>query len=582
MLEIQLQGIPASPGIAMGPVLCFNNKEPEREQSSISKEDVSAEVARVEDALKKSEHELQKIKRTAMQRLGVAGSMIFEAQVMMLLDPSLLHAITQTIESQLLDAESAVTKEFARMETPLLTAKDSLLRERAGDIVDLRQRVIRNLQHEHILSRFEGEAVIVAEKLSPADAVVLSKSHVLAFVMDGGGLTSHAVILARSLNIPAVIGVRSASVSSEHGSYIIVDGDAGSVVINPSEETKKLYNEKLNRMRIFSERLSSIASLPATTFDNRHITLAANLDRETEIPIARRAGAEGIGLVRSETMLLHRSDIPGEQEQYVYYKTLAERMHPHWVTIRVFDIGADKIIAAFPEQEQNPALGNRGIRLLLENENIFIPQMRAIIRASLHRNVRILLPMVSSLEEVWQVRETSECVKRELRAEGELFDEHIPIGVMIEVPSAALIARDLANEADFLSIGTNDLTQYTLAVDRTNENTANLYEEFHPAVIRLIKEIIDAGHREEAIVSVCGELAGNPLATVLLVGLGVDELSVATPRLLPVKNAIRNLAMSDAERVARAVLTLHTASDVRAFLNNWRSEHEARMPTDVE
>ena len=342
-----------------------------------------------------------------------------------------------------------------------------------------------------------------------------------------------------------------------------------------------MYGEKLARMRAFTERLSHIAALPATTIDDRHVRLEANLDRETEIADARRAGAEGIGLVRSESILLSRRNFPGEQEQYDYYKTLAERMHPHWVTIRVFDIGADKIVSAFPIEEQNPALGKRGMRLLLENKDILSTQLRAIVRASMHRNIRILLPMITSLEEVWEGRHILEQVKRDLRAEGVIFDEHVPVGVMMEVPSAALIAHDLANEADFLSIGTNDLTQYTLAVDRTNENTANVYEEFHPAVLRLIKEIVDAGHREEAPVAVCGELAGNPLATAMLVGMGVDELSVATSRLLPVKSAIRNLAMSDAERVARTVLSLRTATHVRSYLNDWRIEHESHLPTDA-
>jgi len=573
--EIRLHGVPASPGIAFGPAICMYNAKTDHERKTIPESDVPTEILRATHAFERTQQELQKIKQSAQMRIGAAGAMIFEAQIMILLDPTLASAVAESIKQKSLDAESAVADEFAKLETPLRASQDSRMRERAGDFADLRQRVLRNLQQERTRFKFENESVIVAESLSPADAIELSNNRVLAFAIDGGGLTSHAVILARSMNIPAVIGLRTAANCTDTGAFIIVDGDAGIVIVNPTPETRKTYELKRERIRLLTERLSDIATLPSTTTDSRHIILEANLDRETDIAIARRAGAEGIGLVRTEMMLMNRNDFPNEQEQYLYYKSLAERMHPHWVTIRVFDIGADKIISAFPYDEQNPALGKRGTRLLLDNENIFITQLRAILRAAEHRNVRLLLPMITSIEEIWEAQEIIERVKSDLRRDKEPFDRHLPVGVMVEVPSAALLARGMANESDFLSIGTNDLTQYTLAVDRTNENIAHIYEEFHPAVLRLIMEIITAGHQEETTVAVCGEMAGNTLATALLAGMGIDELSVATSRLLPVKSAIRNVSMSEAERLTRTILTMRTARDVRAYLNEWRTENDA-------
>lgn len=573
-IELRLQGLPASPGIAIGPAMCVRRRVPTVAPQAIPADMVEQEVARFRDAMSRSVKELQKIKQTAFDRIGKQASSIFDAQLMMLTDDTVMAAIEATIHRDRIDAENATLTEFSKLERVLLESHDSIFRDRADDIRDMMERIVRNLQRDRIVSTFKGEAVVVAETLSPADTIVLSRNRVLAFVMDGGGLTSHAVILARSLGIPAVIGVRTALDCTEANATIIVDGDTGAVVINPSPATLKEFEEKRERLAQLTARLGEIAGLPAETRDGRPVILAANVDRPEELMLARHAGAQGIGLVRTEMQLVDGTSFPDEDAQTQLYLTLAERMHPHWVTIRVFDIGADKPFLAVQHREPNPALGSRGIRLLLQHPDTFRTQLRAILRASLHRNVRILLPMISRVNEIRETRELLEQAKQELRSAKVAFDEHIPLGVMIEIPSAALIANELAYEADFLSIGTNDLVQYTLAVDRTNESLSHLYEEFHPAIIRLIKEVVDAAHRQETQVAVCGELAGNPLATVLLVGLGVDELSVSPGRLLPVKNAIRHLATSEAERVARAVLAMRSATHIRALLTEWRNDNE--------
>lgn len=572
--ELHLQGLPASPGIAIGPALCFRRRVPTVEHNVVSPENVETEIQRFQVAIDRSVRELKKIKQSALDRIGRQASAIFDAQLMMITDEALRRAVEHSVRNNYLDAENATLAAFEKLETALVDSADAVFRERAGDVLDLKQRVVRNLQQARLVSKFHGEAVVVAESLSPADTIVLTRNTVLGFVMDGGGLTSHAVILARSMGIPAVIGVRTALSSTSQDSVVIVDGDTGDIVIDPSPATLAEYEEKRERNRQLTARLGEIAGLPTETRDGHPMILAANVDRIEDIALARHAGAQGIGLVRTEMQLANHSGFPSENTQFELYRTLAERMHPHWVTIRVFDIGADKPFLPLQHREPNPALGSRGIRLLLENRDVFRTQLRAMVRASRHRNVRILLPMISRLDEVRQTRELLEEVMRDLRKHGEQFDEHIPLGVMIEVPSAALMARELARESDFLSIGTNDLVQYTLAVDRTNESLAHLYDEFHPAIIRLIRDIVLAGHAEETPVAICGELAGNPLATVLLAGLGVDELSVSPARLLPVKNAIRNLTMPDAERVARAVLAMHSSTHIRALLTEWRTDNE--------
>jgi phosphotransferase system enzyme I (PtsI) len=568
--ESILRGIPGSPGVAIGPAFCFRKPWAKLERQPLAPGGIDKEVERLRSGIMKSAAEIQKVRELAAQRVGLQKSAIFEAQLLMLSDPVLIRAIEERIAHEQIAAESIIAEEFGRQEEALRRSPDSAMQERAADIEDVKLRLLRNLQRGKWIGRIEREAVIVSSFITPADTILFSRSPVLGFATDAGGVASHAVILSRALDIPAVVGLGDVSASIAPGAIVIVDGDEGLIVLNPSDDTLRRYQARRDELRRLTSELGAIASLPAVTADGRRVSLEANLDRVDEIELARRSGATGVGLVRTEHLVIERGRFPTEDEQVEFYRALSERMYPHPVTVRVFDLGSDKVVEGVTEPEENPALGWRGIRMLLDSEEVLLTQLRAILRASALRNLRILLPMVGSIEQFAHARAVLERARAELRAEGARFDDHIKLGAMIEVPSAALLAHEFAIECDFLSIGTNDLTQYTLGVDRANSRVAPLYEEFHPAVIRLIRMVTEAAHREETPVAVCGELASNPLATPLLLGLGVDELSVNCSRLLHVKQAIRSTTIANAERLARAVLTMRTADQIRTILESAR------------
>lgn len=578
--EITLKGIAAAPGIAMGPAYLYSKHIPRVEMKKIAPADVPAELERLHTANARAEKELLKILAFAEQKLGSDSAKIFEAQVMILNDAILMGTIESRIADELLNAEYIVADEINKYKRLMLAAPDEYMHERAHDVDDVMNRIIRNIQDQKLYSRLEGESIIVSEKLASADTVIFSRNQVLGYATDLGGITSHAALLSRSLKIPAVVGLRNATKHIKTGDFIAIDGYAGTLVVHPTEERLRHLGEKRERFRAFEEQLVGIAGLPAETIDHRQVELSANIEFAEEIEFVRVQGSAGIGLYRTEGQLIGRNSYPTEDQQYEEYKIVADGVFPHPVIFRAFDVGGDKL-SPDGEHEENPFLGWRGIRVLLDRPNLFLDQLRAMLRASTRKNVRIMLPMISSVQEVRLARELLKQAKDDLKARGLPFDQRVKLGVMIEVPSAAVLAEEIAAEVDFLSIGTNDLIQYLLAVDRDNTNVAAIYQQFNPAVLRTLKMIIEAGHKRHVWVGMCGEMAGDPLATVLLVGLGLDELSVV-PSILPeIKKIIRSFKYKDAKRVADKALTMATEDEIRDFLTSMLKNKLPEIPLEI-
>ena len=577
--EIVIKGIPASPGIAIGPAFLFHKQAPVIREKSIAREETTAEVARLEQAVARSHKELRKILEFAQSKLGEDKAKIFEAQLMILEDAVLFDSVYGRIRKELKNAEFVVYDEIGKYHRMMLSAKDEYTRERAHDVEDVRNRILRNLQEERLISRLEGSSIIVSQNLTAADTLILSRNDVLGYVTDIGGVTSHTALLARALKIPAVVGARTISQTVRPTDRMIVDGYSGTIILNPSEATLRRLEQKREEFKRFEERLSELRDLPAQTPDGHRVELSANVEFEQELEFTRLQGADGIGLYRSEVLLIGKEVFPTEDEQFEQYRLIAEAMYPQRVIIRTFDIGGDKLMVN-STKENNPFLGWRGIRVMLDKPELFLDQLRAILRASIRKNVSVMFPMVSSLKEVRSAKRFVEEAKAHLRKANIPFDEKIKVGVMVEVPAAAVIAEDLAKEVDFLSIGTNDLIQYLLAVDRGNDVVSGLYQEFHPAVLRFLRRIIERGKRKDVWVGMCGEMAGDPLATILLLGLGLDEFSVV-PNVLPeIKKIIRSVKYKEAKKIAKHVLTLETEDEVKAYLRGIMMDKFPDIPTD--
>lgn len=563
--ELILKGIPAAPGIALGSAYLYSKHVPRIEMKTIAESDVEAEQQRVRTANARSEKELQKILAFAEQKLGSQSAKIFEAQIMILNDTILMSSIEKRIAKELKNAEYVVSDEINKYKRMMLASPDEYMHERARDVEDVMNRIVRNIQDQKLFSRLEGASIIVSESLLATDTVIFSRNQILGYAADLGGVTSHAAILSRSLRIPAVLGLRNVTKNVRTGDSVAIDGYAGTITINPSTQTIEQLEKKAERLKAFEEQLTAIAPLVADTPDHKHIELSANIEVPEEVDYARAQGAVGIGLYRTEGTLLARQGEPSEDEQYEEYKKVAEATFPHPVIFRTFDIGGDKL-APGEYHEENPFLGWRGIRVSLDRPEMFMTQLRALLRASAKKNVRIMFPMIAKVSEVRRAKEFLKLAKNQLKARGLHFDARIKIGVMIEVPSAAVMAEEIATEVDFLSIGSNDLIQYLLAVDRDNAAVAPLYQQFNPAVLRTIKAVIDAGHRKKIWVGMCGEMGGDPIATILLVGMGIDELSVVPTVLPEIKKIIRTIKYKDAVRIADKVLTLHTEDEIREYL----------------
>ncbi|MBF0570252.1 MAG: phosphoenolpyruvate--protein phosphotransferase [Candidatus Omnitrophica bacterium] len=571
MSEIVLKGIPAAPGIAYGPSFILDKGEFIVPNRSISSSEIDSEIARFEEAVNNARREIQGLKTKITQDMGEGHAKIFDAHLLVLQDATLINAVTCGIRETKSSSEYVFFTVIRKFVEAFAKMPDEYLRERASDVGDISKRVLKHLMDEsklHDLDNLQDDLIIVAHDLSPSDAVSMFNKKIKGFLTDIGGRTSHTAIIAKSLGVPAVVGLKDATLRINNQDSVIIDGKKGLVIINPSLATKELYVKEQSKITASLEKLEDLKSLPAQTIDGKNISILANLELSSEISAVLKYGAGGIGLFRTEFLYMNRLDLPSEEEQYQAYAKAASAIAPFSVTIRTLDIGGDKFISSVQiPRDMSPFLGYRAIRFCLERPDIFKTQLRAILRASVHGKVQMMYPMISGLGELRQANAILNQVKTAMRDEKISFDEHMKVGIMVEVPSAVMMAEPLARETDFFSIGTNDLIQYTLAVDRVNEKTAHLYEPAHPAVLKMIQKTIDAGHNEGIHVALCGEMASDPLFAFLLLGMGIDELSMSAASILAVKRMIRSVKLQDAQRVAYEAMQLATGQEVEEFVN---------------
>ncbi len=580
--ETVLEGIPASPGIAIGKVYLMDRGTVGTPAlCHLDPASIAAEIERFEEALRRSKEQLLKIKRRIERRKGgKEHAYIIDAHIMILEDRMLIEDTIKTIEKERVNAEWAFRVVLKKFIDIFNSIDDEYLRERVSDIEHVGERVLRNLTgtlHEG-LHYLQENVVVVAHDLSPADTAQMVKDKVLGFATDMGSRTSHTAIIARSLEIPAVVGLERITYTVEPDDTIIIDGIEGKVILNPSERTLEEYRRRQERYLFYERELLQLKDLPAVTRDGKVIKLMGNIELAEEVPSVIDHGGEGIGLYRTEFLYLNRKDFPSEEEHFETYRRVVEAMAPRPVTIRTLDIGGDKFVHWGGGGEANPALGLKAIRFCLKRKDIFKTQLRAILRASAFGKVRIMFPLISGIEELREAKGILEEVKGELRRKGIRFDEGICVGIMVEVPAAAVIADLLAREVDFFSIGTNDLLQYTLAIDRVNEQVAYLYEPFHPSILRMIKGIVDGGHEHGIEVGICGEMAGDLEYIVILLGLGLDQLSMNALSIPEVKRLIRNATYEKARAVAEEALKCSTAAEVKRLLKREKVLIEKRYP----
>jgi phosphotransferase system enzyme I (PtsI) len=560
-------GIAVSDGVAHARILRVGQARRQISRETIAPEAIESEIERLNRALLGTRHDIQKVRDQVSAAMGADEAGLFEAHLLVLEDSTLLNEVLRKIRTEHSCSEAAFNDVFEKYVSVLGSVDDAYLRERAADLRDVAGRVLDHLSgavQEHDLEKLSEPCILVAHDLAPSVTALLDLKHVLGFATEAGGKTSHTAIMARKMGIPAVVGLGSLLDSMQDGEYALLDGHGGVLTLNPTDQTLFEYGQLKQRRALFEEKLALLREQPAVTLDGHSILLEANIEGPEDMASVQASGANGIGLFRTEFLFLNRSTPPTEEEQFEAYRAVASQTRPGQAAIiRTLDLGGDKMPGDLQRQgEPNPFLGWRAIRISLDCPEIFRGQLRAILRAGCHGKVRILLPMVSALEELRATKTILASCKEELRAEGIPFCDSVPVGVMIEIPSAALIAEDLARESDFLSIGTNDLTGYTLAVDRLNERVARLYQPTHPAVVRLIHMTVQAANRHGRPVGVCGEMAGEPALVPLLVGLGVHELSV-TPALIPaVKFLLRRLRLSEAQEIAQFALGCSTGLEI--------------------
>ncbi|MFI5253178.1 MAG: phosphoenolpyruvate--protein phosphotransferase [Bacteroidota bacterium] len=579
--EILVKGNPAAPGVTIGPVYLFKKEIPRVTQWMIAEDAVPVEIERLDRALLRSERELNKILTFAQQKIGETMAKIFEAQIMVLQDEYLRDGVKKRISGELKNAEYLIDDEIGKYAKMMLEAPGDYMHERAREMDDLKFRIIRNLQEDKLMSKLEGEMIIVSHSLTPADTMILSRNNVLGYATDMGGISSHAALLSCSMKIPAVVGLGELSRIVATGDLMILDGYSGTVIVHPTPERVQQYEQKKDHFREFESRLTALKDLRAVTTDGHSIELSANIEFPEEIEYVVVQGSKGVGLYRTESLLLNQGDFPTEEDQYREYKNVTDRIYPNRVIMRTFDVGGDKIAPEMAE-EDNPFLGWRGIRMMLDRPDLFMDQLRAMLRVSRRKNLSIMFPMITNIVEVRKAKEYVQKAKDELRAKKIKFDDKIPVGVMIEVPAAALMIDQIAAEVDFLSIGSNDLTQYLLAVDRNNSLVSNLYSEFEPIVLQTLKNIIDAGHRHKKWVGLCGEVASNPVAIPPLIGLGFDELSVI-PSLLPeIKKIIRSLSLNDAKALADKALGLSSREEIEQLFVQFMRKNLPDIPLPLD
>jgi len=572
-LQMQVvEGLGVSRGVGVGKAVCLRSRVGEIYRFPLPASEVEAEIERFHEAVRRSQEDLRKLHHAVSRDIGDDLGAIFEAHLLLVQDGSLTDGVVDRIRDEKVNAEWAVYRTIEELSERFSRIEDEYLRERHEDLRDVGRHLIQALQgvSHHELSEIEGDVVVVADDLTPAEAVRLGRQNVRGFALETGGRTSHTTIIARSLNLPLVCGLAGVSEMVTDEDPVIVDGEKGQVILHPSREALDGYRRR--RRDLAEEEAAALATreLAAVTRDGVAIQLMANIDLPEEIDDVRRFGAAGIGLYRSEFLYIERSpDLPDEEDHVDTYRRLVEAAAPHPAVIRTYDLGGRKLAReVMATEESNPVLGLRGIRLTLARKDVFRTQLRAIFRAALFGDLRVMLPLVSTLEEVRSFRAFADEVCDELEREGAPFQRNVKLGVMIEVPSAALIADHLAREVDFFSIGTNDLIQYAMAVDRNNEHVANLYQPLHPAILRMLRSVILAAEQEGIGVSVCGEMAADPRYAALLVGLGLRRLSVS-PRVVPlIKTRLRELSVRDFEDLALSCLDLATAADVEEHLES--------------
>ncbi len=565
------QGIAASPGIVIGEVRVADRSRVVVVESLISVDEIPSEIGRFYEALRKAKEDLLALKEHISRARGTEHLYVIDTHLMILDDTMLTSETIGCIERMRINAEAALKRTLKKFKEFFEGIEDEYLRERSSDVETVVERILRNMlgkRHE-LLPETEGRVIVVAHDLSPADILQIDKEKVIGFVTDLGGKTSHTAIVSRSLEIPAVVGLERITGEVSDGDPIIVDGAKGLVILDPDEETFRDYLRHKQFYEYREREFLKLKDLPAETPDGHRILLKGNVEFLEEVPSIRKHGGEGIGLYRTEMLFLGRSTVPGEEEQFRAYAEVIRRMAPYPVTIRTLDVGGDKFVAGLNlDDELNPALGLRAIRFSLRCPELFKTQLRAILRASALGTVKIFFPMISGVAEIRAAKALLEEAKEELRRAAFPFDEEIEIGIMIETPSAVIIADFLAREVDFFSVGTNDLIQYSLAIDRTNEHLSHLYEPLHPAVLRSLKMVADAAHAAGISVCMCGEMAGEPAYLPILLGFGFDELSMNAVSIPKVKKILRRCSRGEAEILAAQVLTFTTAVEVESYLQS--------------
>jgi phosphotransferase system enzyme I (PtsI) len=566
--EKVFRGIPVSLGVCRGKIIVLGRSHAPIPKRQLTDAELPEEINRLERALIETRQQILDVQRKVSAGMGAEESGIFDAHLLVLEDRTLLDEVIRNIHEKKVNAEYAFHVVAEKYASTLAAIEDEYLRERSADMRDVTSRILDNLmgrQQEVNLKQLKEPAIIISYDLSPSVTAQLDRKIVLGFATDIGGKTSHTAIMARSLRIPAVVGLKSASNELQTGQYALLDGFNGVIIINPTDQTLHEYGQIIKKQTSLEEKLRDMQDKPAITLDGTSVTLSANVEQAADAEQVRANGAEGVGLFRTEFLFINREILPTEDEQYEVYRQVAAALKPQPVVIRTLDLGGDKFLSHLQlPTEMNPFLGWRAIRFCLQEKPIFRAQLRAILRASAEGNLKMMYPMISGLDELIQANALVEEYKAELRAEKIPFDENLEIGAMIEIPSAVMVADALARRLKFLSLGTNDLIQYTLAVDRMNEKVAHLYEPTHPAILRLIKATVEAAHRNRIWVGVCGEMAGDPVLTPLLLGLGVDELSAAPSLVPPVKFLIRRLKMNEARELAEFALNCESGAEILA------------------
>jgi len=564
--EKVLKGIPSSPGLSMGKAVIINPEIELLTNDKISSFDIPKEIDRLDFAINELTEEFTYLlNKVQLESKNISA--VIEANIMILNDSFLIDSIKKRIKKGY-SSESSVIQEFDSQKQFLLFSKDSILKERVVELDQIKERLIHVLRNKHISFIIGKNSIVIAQSLLPTDVVQFRESKIAGIITEVGGISAHSSILARSFDITEVIGVKDATSCIEDGSIVIIDGNTGIITINPTSAT--IENFKLLKSKELENRsrLTELISKPSTTIDGYKIHLMANVNFPEDLDKQILEGAEGIGLLRTENLVIESGHFPNEEEQFNWYERIVKLAFPKPVTFRAFDMGSDKYAEGMPKHESNPALGFRGIRFLLHRKDIFKSQILAVLRTSAKKNARFMIPMVSTVNEVLQTLELLEECKVILREDSVPFDENMPVGIMIETPASALQSSILAKYCNFFSIGTNDLTQYTLAADRTNELVSETFDSFHPAVIKLIKMTIDSAKANNITVAICGELGGHAASTALLIGLGIDELSVTPPTLLELKKRVRTLSYSDSKILTENVLKCNTYNEVRQLLEN--------------